>query len=50
MKRNCFEKTVTRIVLSILAGALSISAQENPEIAPRALPARPGMAGTLRVL
>ena len=38
MKRNCFEKTVTRSVLSILAGALSISAQENPEIAPRALP------------
>ncbi len=38
MKRNCFEKTVIRIVLSILAGALSISAQENPEIAPRALP------------
>ena len=38
MKRNCFEKTVTRIVLSVLAGALSIFAQENPEIAPRALP------------
>ncbi len=38
MKRNCFEKTVTTIVLSILAGALSVSAQENPEIVPRALP------------
>jgi hypothetical protein len=38
MKRNSFGKTITTLVLSILAGALSVSAQQNPELAPRALP------------
>ena len=37
MKRNSFGKTVTTIVLSILAGALSVYAQENPEAAPAAV-------------
>jgi len=38
MKKPSFGKTVAKISLSILATALSVSAQENPEIAPRALP------------
>ena len=38
MKKLSFGKTVAKISLSILATALSVSAQENPEIAPRALP------------
>ena len=38
MKKQSFGKTVAKISLSILATALSVSAQENPEIAPRALP------------
>ena len=38
MKKNSFGKTVATIVLSIVSGALSVSAQENPELAPRALP------------
>ena len=38
MKKLSFGKTVTKISLSILATALSVSARENPEIAPRALP------------
>src|SRR5438552_11034046 len=38
MKKLSFRKTVAKISLSILATALSVFAQENPEIAPRALP------------
>jgi len=38
MKKLSFGKTVAKISLSILATALSVSAQQNPEIAPRALP------------
>ena len=38
MKKLSFGKTVAKISLSILATALSVSAQENPEIAPRAPP------------
>lgn len=38
MTRNSFGKTATTIALSIVAGALSVSAQQTPELAPRALP------------
>jgi len=43
-------KTVTTTVLSILAGALPVYAQENPEVAPRALPVVAGPNDVARFL
>jgi hypothetical protein len=37
MKKNSFGKTVTTIVLSALAGALTVYAQENRQAAPAAV-------------
>ncbi len=48
--KNSFGKTVTTIVLSILAGALRVYAQENPEVAPRALPVAAGPNDIARFL
>jgi len=38
MNKASFSKIIAKIALSILAGALPLHAQQNPEIAPRALP------------
>jgi hypothetical protein len=38
MNKVSFPKTIAKIALSIFAGALPLHAQQNPEIAPRALP------------
>ena len=50
MKKNSFGKTVTTIVLSILAGALRVHPQENLEVAPRALPTVAGPNDVARFL
>jgi hypothetical protein len=50
MKKNSFGKTVTTIVLPILAGALGAYAQENPELVPRALPVVAGPNDIARFL
>ena len=50
MKKNFFGKAVTTIALSILIGAFGVSAQENPEIAPRALPVSAGPNDIARFL
>ena len=50
MKKLSFGKTVAKISLSILATALSVSAQQNPEIAPRALPTVAGPNDIARFL
>jgi hypothetical protein len=50
MKKNFFGKTVATIALSILIGTLGVSAQENPEIAPRALPVSAGPNDIARFL
>ena len=42
MKKNFFEKTVAKILFSILGSALTMDAQQNPEIA---LPSAPAIAG-----
>jgi hypothetical protein len=49
MKKK-FLKIITAIELSILAGALSVSAQQNPEVAPRALPVASGPNDVARFL
>src|SRR4029077_19465395 len=38
LNKASFSKIIAKIALSILAGALPLHAQQNPEIAPRALP------------
>jgi len=38
MNKASFSQIIAKIALSILAGALPLHAQQNPEIAPRALP------------
>ncbi len=50
MKKQSFGKTATKILLLILATALGISAQENPEIAPRAVAAIAGPNDIARFL
>jgi hypothetical protein len=50
MKGQSFGKTVVKILLSILATAISVSAQENPELAPRALPVGAGPNDVARFL
>ena len=50
MKKKSFGKAVTTIVLSTLAGALSAYAQENPQLAPRALPVVAGPNDVARFL
>jgi hypothetical protein len=50
MKKQSFGKPVVKILLSILATALSVSAQENAVLAPRALPVAAGPNDVARFL
>jgi hypothetical protein len=50
MKKESFGKIAVKILLSIFATALSVSAQENPELAPRALPVAAGPNDVARFL
>jgi hypothetical protein len=50
MKKQSFGKTATKILLLIVATALSVSAQGNPEIAPRAVAAVAGPDDIARFL
>ncbi|HEU5312595.1 MAG TPA: hypothetical protein VFU08_02130, partial [Candidatus Udaeobacter sp.] len=45
MKTQYLTKVVVKIFLLIVATALSVFAQENPQIAPRAIPVNPVSAG-----
>ena len=50
MKKQSFGKTTAKVLLLILATTLSVSAQENPEIAPRAVAAVAGPNDIARFL
>jgi hypothetical protein len=50
MKKDALAKIVTTVVLSMLTGATALSAQENPELVPRALPAAAGPNDIARFL
>jgi len=50
MKKRSFGKTAAKILLSVLATASSVSAQQNPELAPRALPVGTGPNDVARFL
>ncbi len=50
MKKNHLGKTVANVLLAILAGALSVYAQENPQVAPAAPPAVAGPNDIARLL
>ncbi len=50
MKKRSFGKTVAKILLSVLASAISVSAQQNPELAPRDLPVGAGPNDVARFL
>ena len=50
MNKNHLGKTVANVLLSILAGALSVSAQENPQVASAAPPAVAGPNDIARLL